>query len=167
MRRILIFLFLASIVFTAKSQWSNNPSVNNLVSNKSGSDYNGIAVTDGANGTINFFEDFSDGNIYAQHMTSAGMVAWGSSSNPLSICVSTGQKYDVSAIADGAGGAFVAWSDYRHDDEIAEIYIQKISAAGAGRQRARSVRLHRRNDRSLRDARAPSTVRDRRNLKET
>ncbi len=141
MRKIIFLLFLAANVFTAKSQWSNNPSVNNVVSNKVGSDYNPISVSDGANGTIIFFEDYMDGNIYAQRMTSAGMMAWGSSTSPVSVCVSAGQKYEVSAVADGSGGAFVAWTDYRHDAFIAEVYIQKISATGIAEWTANGVRV--------------------------
>ncbi|MEO7445723.1 MAG: hypothetical protein ABIT96_10140 [Ferruginibacter sp.] len=141
MRKFMFLLLLAINALTAKSQWSNNASVNNVVSNKVGSDYNPISVSDNANGAIIFFEDYFDGNIYAQHMTTAGTIAWGSSSNPVSVCVSAGQKYDASAIADGSGGAFVAWTDYRHDAYIGEVYIQKISSAGIAQWTANGVRV--------------------------
>ncbi len=141
MRKIIFLLVLATTVFSAKSQWSSNPSVNKIVSDKLGSEYDPILLPDGANGAISIFTGDVDGNIYAQRLTTGGAIAWGSSSNPVSVCVSTGQKYSVSAIADGAGGAFVAWTDYRHDQYVGEIYLQKISATGVVQWAANGLRV--------------------------
>ena len=134
-------MVLTSTVFSAKSQWSNNPSVNTIVSNKLGSDYDPILVSDGASGAITIFTENFDGNIFAQRITSAGTVAWGSSSNPVSVCVNTGQKYAINVVADGVGGAFVAWTDYRHDEKVGEIYVQKISATGITEWGASGLRV--------------------------
>ena len=68
-------------------------------------------------------------------------MVWGSSSNPVNVCVTAGQKFEVTAIPDGAGGAYVAWSDYRHDPNIGEIYLQKISSTGAIQWVANGLRV--------------------------
>jgi len=141
MKKMIFLLLLVAIVFSAKSQWINNPSVNTVLCNKVGSDYDPVAVSDGANGSILFFIDYANEGIHAQRMTTAGMVAWGSSSNPVNVCVSAGEKFGVSAVADGAGGAFVAWTDYRHNANFGEIYIQKISASGIAEWTANGLRV--------------------------
>ncbi len=139
MKKIICLLFFALHFFPSKSQWSSNPAVNNIVSDKVGADFEPTTVSDGANGSISFFE--VDENIFAQRMTSAGTVAWGSTSNPLSVCEVAGEKWDLFAIPDGAGGAFVAWSDYRQDNLNGEIYVQKISAAGVALWTANGIRI--------------------------
>ena len=42
------------------------------------------------------------------------------------VSLAAGEKYDVFAVSDGAGGAIVAWEDERGGD--ADIYVQRISA---------------------------------------
>ncbi len=141
MKKIILLVLLVATVFSARSQWSNNPSVNNLVSNKPGGDFEPVSVSDGANGSIIISNDYINRNLYAQRITSTGAIAWGSTSNPTPVCISAGEKWDLAAISDGAGGAFVAWSDYRSDDMIAEIYVQKISSTGVAMWTANGVRV--------------------------
>ena len=141
MKKIIVYLLMACNLFTAQSQWSGNPSVNNILSNKAGNEYNPIAVSDAVNGSLIFFSDQINGDIYAQRITTNGALAWGSSSNPVNVCVTAGQKFEVTAIPDGAGGAYVAWSDYRHDPNIGEIYLQKISSTGAIQWVANGLRV--------------------------
>jgi len=45
------------------------------------------------------------------------------------VCTATGNQQYVFAASDGAGGAIVAWSDYRTG--TADVYVQRLSAAGA------------------------------------
>jgi hypothetical protein len=142
MKKIIPLFLFAFIVFCAKGQWSNNPSVNTLVCNKLGIDGKPISVSDGSNGSIIFFaDDFNEELLHVQRITTAGMVAWGSSSSPVNVSVSDGVKEDVSAVGDGAGGAFVAWTDFRHNEDIGEIYIQKISATGIAQWTVNGLRV--------------------------
>lgn len=141
MKKILPLFFLAFSIFYAKGQWSNNPSVNTLVCNKVGVDEYPISVSDGSNGSIIFFKDETNEGLHVQRITTAGMVAWGSSTNPVNVSVSAGEKEEVSVVADGVGGAFVAWTDYRHNENIGEIYLQKISASGVVQWTANGLRV--------------------------
>jgi len=47
----------------------------------------------------------------------------------VAICTATGNQQYIYAVSDGAGGAIVAWSDYRTG--TADIYVQRLSASGA------------------------------------
>jgi hypothetical protein len=100
-----------------------------------------ISVSDGSNGSIIFFKDETNEGLHVQRITTAGMVAWGSSTNPVNVSVSAGEKEEVSVVADGVGGAFVTWTDYRHNADIGEIYLQKISASGVVQWIANGLRV--------------------------
>ena len=50
------------------------------------------------------------------------------------LCTATGEQSTATTVSDGAGGAIVAWLDFRHDDTLTghyEIYAQRIAADGA------------------------------------
>jgi hypothetical protein len=60
---------------------------------------------------------------------SAALAAW--PDDPLvnlPVSQASGEKYDVYAVTDGAGGAIIAWEDERGGD--ADIYVQRVSADG-------------------------------------
>jgi len=138
---ILIILLLVSMV-DGFSQWNNNTAINNIVSNRTGYEYDPVAISDGANGSIIFFNDYNmNGNFYAQKITAAGAVAWGTTANPVAICETSAEKYELAAIPDGNGGAFIVWSDYRHDPKIGEIYVQRINSAGVAQWGANGKRI--------------------------
>ena len=131
MTKAILVLFLCISTIESFGQWNNNPTVNNVVSNRMEDDYAPVAISDGANGSIIFFNDYNQNrNFYAQKITAAGVVAWGNTANPVAICETTEEKYELAAIPDGIGGAFITWSDYRHDVGKGEIYIQRINSAG-------------------------------------
>jgi hypothetical protein len=70
--------------------------------------------------------------LYAQKITTNGLVAWGDSTQPVLIRSGASIHLKHTAIADGAGGAYIAWIDYRDDIDgiLGEIYMQHINAAG-------------------------------------
>lgn len=112
-------------------QWNNDPAVNNIVSNNQESEYTLYPITDGSGGSIAFFHIGS--KIYAQKITTQGLVAWGTTAKPVSVCNILGNSNNIIAIPDGTGGAFVAWTDERYAEQngyYSDIYIQHISAAG-------------------------------------
>lgn len=131
--RTLLFIFLnITVTLHVFSQWNSNAAINNLVVNTPEADYEPLCLTDGIYGSIIIFRTAVNGdyNIYAQKISAAGDIAWGSSTSPVAICDTVGEQYSFNAVADGAGGAFVAWEDYRNEADN-EIYIQRISSAGA------------------------------------
>lgn len=140
-KKLLIILLLISTL-EGFSQWNNNAAVNNVVSNRIGDEDEPVAISDGANGSIIFFNDFNNNyDFYAQKITAAGVVAWGTTATPVAICETTTEKYELAAIPDGNGGAFIVWSDYRHDPDNAEIYVQRINNAGVPQWGANGKRI--------------------------
>ena len=88
-------------------------------------------VTDGSGGVIIAWNDQRDGidaDIYAQHVSASGQVTWSTSGVP--VCKAEKGQGITSMIADGKGGAIIAWGDYRNG-VYSNIYIQHISASGA------------------------------------
>ena len=89
------------------------------------------AVSDGAGGAIVAWYDQRSGagHIYAQRVTAAGAVSAGWPVDGLPVCTAAGEQYGPSAVGDGAGGAVVAWEDYRQD-AAGDIRAARISADG-------------------------------------
>ncbi len=97
--------------------------------------YNPKLVSDGAGGAIIVWLDDRDGagagnyDIYAQRINASGAVQW--TADGVSICTATGVQNAQQVIADGSGGAIVAWSDGRTSGSSnADIYAQKVNASG-------------------------------------
>jgi len=82
-------------------------------------------VDDGLQGAIVVWRSVND--IVAQRVDAAGNLMWGPS--PLPICTAPGIQYSPTIAADGQGGAFLAWSDYR-GGIVSEGYAQHVDAAG-------------------------------------
>ena len=70
-------------------------------------------TTDGAGGAIITWQDMRAGNlnIYARRVNAAGAPQW--TSDGVAICTATGNQELPKILSDGAGGAFIAWSDLR------------------------------------------------------
>jgi len=90
-------------------------------------------ASDGSGGAIVTWFDFrpsdSSLDIYAQHVTSAGVVdpAW--PANGRALCLAPGAQIDPTIVSDGAHGAIVTWEDPR--DGISHIFAQRVLASGA------------------------------------
>jgi FlgD Ig-like domain len=84
-----------------------------------------VMCSDGAGGAILAWQDARDGtfNVYAARVTPAGATLW---CGAVSAAVSN-QQHPV-IVADGAGGAVIAWEDERNGNE--DIYTQRIGALG-------------------------------------
>jgi hypothetical protein len=65
-------------------------------------------------------------DIFAARVLPDGGLPWPSYAGR--ICLMTGSQDDLRLIADGAGGAIAAWTDYRGAD--ADIYAQRLDAGG-------------------------------------
>ena len=91
-----------------------------------------VITSDGAGGAIVVWDDFRSAgtwDVYAQRVSAGGAVMWGSGGVGLSTAV--GQQHVSAIIADGAGGAIIAWRDGRAGETNEDIYVQRISAGGA------------------------------------
>ncbi len=70
----------------------------------------------------------------------AAWAAW--PNNPIAnvpLCAATSDQVNPAAVADGAGGAIVAWHDYRNGN--ADIYARRVDAAGVPQWTANGVAL--------------------------
>ncbi|MEP7141525.1 MAG: hypothetical protein ABI707_01585 [Ferruginibacter sp.] len=142
MRKYLLGLMFFITALPALCQWNGSTTVNNIVANSNLNEYASGIATDGANGSIIMSEDIEGmGDIFAQKITSSGTIAWGATANPVQICVTPQFKYNSTIIADGSGGAFIAWSDYRFNIEAGEIFIQRISSGGIVQWGANGLRV--------------------------
>ena len=86
------------------------------------------AASDGAGGAIITWYDYRANNsrIYAQRVDSSGKVLWTAGGVPIR-SISASSAYNPCITADGAGGAIIAWYDYRTSPKI---YAQRVNAQG-------------------------------------
>jgi len=116
------------IASTATSNWVANGIP---VSTAAGNQYLPVAIPDGVGGAIVVWQDGRRGtgnyDIYAQRVDSDGNLLWAPAGVP--VCVATNNQINPAIVADGAGGAYVAWQDYRKGSEF-DIYVQHLTAEG-------------------------------------
>jgi hypothetical protein len=88
------------------------------------------ACSDGADGVYVTWADFrgADADIYLQHLDANGAVVAGWPSSGLAVCAAIRQQLGPVLIADGAGGVYVAWTDYRTNS--ADVFLTRIQADG-------------------------------------
>jgi hypothetical protein len=87
------------------------------------------AIPDGAHGVIVCWTDWRFGaqDIYAQRLNGNGTRMWALSG--VVVCGATGNQQLPQIASDGAGGALIAWQDYRNGN--ADIYAQRLNSTGA------------------------------------
>lgn len=87
-------------------------------------------VCPGDNGSAIFvWSDTRNGsrNVFAQKVNSNGNFLWGT--DGAAVTNLPGRQEDPVAIADGSGGAFIAWVEYRFEEE-GDIFIQHVDNNG-------------------------------------
>ena len=91
-----------------------------------------LVVPDGAGGAIVVWTDnrVVSSDLYAQRLDANGAAMWAAGGVPL--CTATGNQLRAVAIADGFGGAIVAWEDWRAGANP-DVYAQRVDASGARR----------------------------------
>ena len=74
-----------------------------------------VKVPDGAGGAIVAWVDtrIEEGDVYAQHLLASGAATPGWPAHGLALCTAPGSQYGLTISPDGAGGALVAWMDFR------------------------------------------------------
>ena len=117
--------------------WPPNPLINVPVCNQSGDQGSAHGVSDGAGGFLVAWRDYRTGGpeIYSHHIRSDGThdLNWGLTGR---VVWSIPNVYDgflsTHAVdADGSGGIFVAWNDFRNGSTNADIYVQHVLASGS------------------------------------
>jgi hypothetical protein len=96
-------------------------------------------ISDGAGGAIATWCDnrTAETDIYAQRVNASGVAQW--TANGVSICAATGNQYHPVLAPDGAGGAILAWADYR--SATSDIYVQRVNASGVSQWAANGAAL--------------------------
>ena len=112
-------------------------------------------ASDGAGGAIIAWEDHRspNANIYAQHVSVAGAVQW--TADGVQICAALGNQFAPRIVPDDAGGAIIAWEDFRTHTNY-DIYARRVNAAGVPQWAANGVALCTTSD----DQFAPRIARD-------
>jgi hypothetical protein len=91
-------------------------------------------VSDGSHGAIVAWADARGGvgDIIAQRLDASGSRLW--TANGVIVCSATNAQLVVRAVADGSGGAFLAWQDYRNGNY--DIYAQRLNSSGVAQWRS-------------------------------
>ncbi len=87
------------------------------------------ACTDGSGGAIVVWRDHRSGgglDIYAQRIDAHGRSLW--AKDGVAICTVSNNQYAPVIVPDGAGGAVIAWYDYRALNY--DIFTQRVDAGG-------------------------------------
>jgi hypothetical protein len=126
----------------ALAQWSPDPLINNPVAVAPDGQTPVVAVSDGAGGTIIVWrnERFDVGtfsflySLMAQRISANGVTLWLPGGVTLVVDTVSPQatllRPPFSAVADGAGGAIVAWRDNRNFPDTGDIFASRLNAAG-------------------------------------
>jgi len=86
-------------------------------------------AADGFGGAVVAWYDGRDlgYHIYVQRLDSSGTPGW--TPDGVAVCTASGFRQPAEVVSDGAGGAILAWSDYRSG--IAAAYAQRVDSTGA------------------------------------
>jgi hypothetical protein len=91
-------------------------------------------VTDGTGGVIAAWRDnrnsaTDSGDIFARRVDGTGAVLWTADGLPVTLAPDLQQKPVI--VADGAGGAIIAWEDRRNGFGNVDVFAQRVDASGA------------------------------------
>ncbi|NOT33227.1 MAG: T9SS type A sorting domain-containing protein [Candidatus Eisenbacteria bacterium] len=91
---------------------------------------NPTAIADGAGGVIVVWQDQRNGvdyDIYAQRINARGDALW--TANGVAVCSATNAQILPVVTSDGAGGAIIAWQDFRNGSHY-DVFAQRVNANG-------------------------------------
>lgn len=100
-------------------------------------------VSDGSGGAIIVWEDHRSGtfsDIYAQRVNTTGIAQW--TANGISISTAANNQWNPRIVADGSGGAIIAWEDRSTlATSGIDIYAQRVNSAGIVQWTANGVSI--------------------------
>ncbi len=126
MNKVILIIGLLAIIFPQGINWQDN----GLPIRQGVHIEWQRTVCPGDNGTAIFvWSDtrYAARNVFAQKVDQNGNFLWGAEGTAVTHL--PGRQEDPIAITDGNGGAFIAWVDYRFDEE-GDIYIQHVDENG-------------------------------------
>lgn len=135
---VVLVTVISSVSF---SQWSSNPAINTPVCVQPQDQQDVRIVTDSKGGAIMTWQDFRNdaaqllGDIFVQRIDKAGINKW--TANGVAVCAEASSQVAPSLVEDGAGGAIVAWNDWRNGNR--DIYAQRIDSVGTALWTANGV----------------------------
>jgi hypothetical protein len=91
-------------------------------------------VSDGAGGAIVTWPDARNAlnglDIYAHHILASGALDAAWPVNGTTVCSVVGEQSAPVILSDGAGGAFIAWTDSRNPSTELDVFVQHVLASG-------------------------------------
>jgi hypothetical protein len=120
-------LFAQRVSFDGVSQWA----AATTITAAPGDQYDARATADGAGGFIVAWADArdpNDQNLYAQRISASGQPLW--TLHGVLVTYDASLQRMGPLVADGAGGAFLAWYDFRSNGHTADVYMQRITSGG-------------------------------------
>ncbi len=136
MRSRWLFPFIAAALLAAAipalADWSPDPYIGGLpLSSTTNVQDQAVGVSDGAGGVILVWQDLRNGvdfDLFAQRINPAGQVLWNVTG--VSVCGAVGAQTQPVIAPDGAGGAIIAWRDFRSGSSY-DVYAQRLNGNGA------------------------------------
>jgi predicted lipoprotein with Yx(FWY)xxD motif len=124
---ICMILTIVLAAFSAHAQWQENGVPVSVVT---GDERDAEIISDGAGGSIIVWQTYysyrDSPDVYAQRLDGDGYLLWPAGGVP--VCTAPEGQYKPQIVSDGAGGAIIAWTDFRNGN--ADIYIQRIDPDG-------------------------------------
>lgn len=110
--------------------WPNDSAQNLAICTASSNQLTPQICSDGSGGVFIVWNDNrgASGDIYAQHVLPAGTVDPTWPANGLVVCNAASNQRAPSIVADGGGGAIVAWDDFRTGNY--DIYADRLLSSG-------------------------------------
>ncbi|MBK7368784.1 MAG: hypothetical protein IPJ04_13000 [Candidatus Eisenbacteria bacterium] len=112
-----------------------------------------VACGDGVGGLILAWRDDRNAgvtgtDIYVQRLNSSGAALW--TANGLAVCTAANTQQFPKIVSDGAGGVFVAWSDWRDSATWNDVCAQHVLSGGTMAWTANGRRVQRDRDAAAR-----------------
>ncbi len=137
---MLVPLCLAVAARPGAAAWPHDPNVGNVaLCTAANIQAATTMVPDGAGGAFVAWLDLRGGtdyDVYAQHVSAAGVPLWGV--NGVAVCTAVGDQLNQKLASDRSGGIIVTWTDNRSGTS-GDIYAQRLNAAGAPQWTANGV----------------------------
>jgi FlgD Ig-like domain len=108
------------------AQWTTNGVA---LCTASGAQDRSSTATDGAGGAIVVWQDRRSGDydLYAQRIDGSGSPQW--TADGIVVTTASAEQRAPVAVADGAGGAFLAWQDARNSEH--DIFAHRLNGSGS------------------------------------
>jgi hypothetical protein len=114
----------------ARAAWNAN---GNAICTAASDQTTPVMISDGSGGSFIVWQDNRSGasDLYATRLNASGSVVPGWPVDGYPVCTATGDQKLAVIAADGAGGFYVAWEDYRPPGGESDLYLDRITGLGS------------------------------------